>query len=513
MNKIIKFTTGLLLVLIMVVASIMNVKAAESTINIGAARKVNKKFIAGRAFAYKVTTDGRYLYCVEEAKDRVNNVKANLVTNSTKIDGGLVYILKNGFPEKSITGDNDKDYYITQTAVWWYLDSTRGTSNLNNEFKSTGADPYDMRKLVKNLVNGGIAHRYDSTDTPETALEIAPLNSKELVLENNYYVSNSIKATKSSNVTEYTVTIDNPVKDITIIPSTGQEFSYYNSFKIGVNDSFKIKVPASSITAGTTLNITATANGNTIYKAYEYAPTNSNMQNVALLEKTTPSVKATTSVSILTTKILIKKVDEKTNKPLAGAVLAVKNEQGKEITRWTSTINDHIIENIAPGTYTLEEISAPVGYILNKQPITFKINTNKVVYTLTMKNTPKNIVININKIDKETKKNLSGAVLVIKNSTGKVVDRFVSEEKAHVITDIPYGTYTVEEETAPTGYIKSNERITFTVDDNHQSHQITITNTKETPVPDTGTESIIFVLIGTIILGIGLDFILKHAKA
>ena len=164
-------------------------------------------------------------------------------------------------------------------------------------------------------------------------------------------------------------------------------------------------------------------------------------------------------------------------------------------------------------TYTLEEVEAPVGYILNKKPITFKINSNKVVYTLTMKNTPKNIVININKIDKETKKNLNGAVLVIKNSAGKVVERFITEEKAHVITDIPYGTYTVEEESAPSGYIKSNEKITFTVDDNHQSHQITITNTKETPVPDTGTESIIFVLIGTIILGIGLDFILKHAKA
>ena len=237
------------------------------------------------------------------------------------------------------------------------------------------------------------------------------------------------------------------------------------------------------------------------------------MQNVALLEKTTPSVKATTSVSILTTKILIKKVDEKTNKPLAGAVLVVKNEQGKEITRWTSTINDHIIENIAPGTYTLEEVSAPVGYILNKQPITFKINTNKVVYTLTMKNTPKNIVININKIDKETKKNLSGAVLVIKNSTGKVVDRFVSEEKAHVITDIPYGTYTVEEESAPNGYIKSNEKITFTVDDNHLSHQVSFVNAKAVVVPDTAEiPSIVIAILGIIFTGLGLGFVYKNAK-
>lgn len=510
MKKIIKLTTGIILVLITMVASIFNVKAAENTISIGAGRKVDKQFIAGRAFAYKETTDGRYLYCLEEAKQRVSNVTANLVSNSNKVDGGIVYILKNGFPEKSITGDNDKDYYITQTAIWWYLDSTRGTSNLNESFKSTGADPYDMRKLVKNLVNAGIAHRYDKVDESQPTLSLS--SDDNLTLENNYYVSKDIKAT-STGITSYTVTIDNPVKDIIIVPSNGQEFSYYKSFTLGANDSFKVKIPASSITGATTLNISASANGNTIYKAYEYQPTNTKMQNVVLLEKTPTSVKATTKISMLTTKLTIQKVDANTNKPLAGAVLVLKNAEGKEISRWTSTINEHILENIAPGTYTVEEVEAPVGYKLNKIPATVKIVDNQKVYKVVMKNTPKNIVININKIDKETNKPLTGAVLVIKDCTGLIIDRFTTGESAHVITDIPYGIYTVEEESAPAGYIKSNEKITFTVDDDHQSHQITITNTKETKVPDTGTESIIFALIGMIILGIGLDFILKNAKA
>ena len=512
MNKIIKLATGLFLVLIMVVASIMNVQAAESSISIGPARKVNKKFIAGRAFAYKQTTDGRYLYCVEEAKDRVSNVKANLVQNSTRVDGGIIYILKNGFPEKSITGDNDKDYYITQTAIWWYLDSTRGTTNLSDKFKRTGEDPYDMRKLVKELVNGGLAHRYDKVDESQPTLELTSGSTNSMSLENNYYVTNDIKAV-SSGITGYTVTIENPVKGITIVPSTGQEFSYYNSFKIGATDTFKIKVPASSVTEAITLKINATADGNTIYRAYEYNPTDKDMQNVVLLEKTPTSVSTSATVTIATTRLAIMKIDETTNKPLAGAVLVLKNANGNEITRWTSTVNEHIIENIAPGTYTVEEIEAPEGYRLNKTPATVKITTNQKVYSVIMKNTPKNIVININKLDSATNKPLSGAVLVIKNSAGKVIERFVSNDTAHVITDIPYGTYTVEEESAPSGYIKSNEKITFTVDDNHQSHQITIKNTKETPVPDTGTESIIFALIGVIILGIGLDFILKHAKA
>ena len=509
MKKIIKLTTGILLAFIAIVASIFNVSAAENTISIGEARIVHKAYIANREFSYKVTTDGRYLYCLDAPKERVSNITANLVKNSTTIDGGLLYILKNGFPEKSITGDDDKDYYITQNAIWWYLDSTHGANNLDNEFKVTGEDSYDMRKLIKKLVNEGIAHKNDRLDESLPTLSLS--GDDNLSLVDNYYVSKDIKAT-STGITQYTVTIDNPVKDIIIVPSNGQEFSYYKSFTLGANDTFKVKVPASSITKGTTLNITATANGNTIYRAYEYQPTDSDMQNVALLEKTPTSVKATTKVSMLTTKLTIKKVDEKTNKPLAGAVLVLKNANGKELARWTTTVNEHILENIAPGTYTVEEVEAPEGYILNKTPATVKITSNQKVYSVIMKNTPKNIVININKLDNETKKPLQGAVLVIKNSKGELVERFVTDEKPHVITDIPYGTYTVEEESAPTGYIKSNEKITFTVDDNHQSHQITITNTKETPVPNTGTESIIFALIGVIILGIGLDFILKNAK-
>ena len=60
------------------------------------------------------------------------NTTATLVKNSSIIDNGLIYILRNGYPEKSITGDNDKDYYITQTAVWWYLDEVTNQLALMN---------------------------------------------------------------------------------------------------------------------------------------------------------------------------------------------------------------------------------------------------------------------------------------------------------------------------------------------------------------------------------------------
>ena len=513
MKKIIKITTSILLAIIAFVASISNVNAAANTISIGKAIPVDIRYIAKRTFSYKVTTDGRYLYCLEEPKERVSNVTAYLVENSTLVDGGVLYIMKNGFPEKSITGDKNKDYYITQNAIWWYLDIIHGTSNVDEAFKSTGQDSYNMRKYVKNLVNSAVAHKNDSTKVTPASLTIASVNSTDLVLEGNNYISDSIKATSHSNITEYTVTITNPLNNMVIIPSNGNEFTYTGSFKVGVNDSFKIKVPVSSVNSDTTLNIEATANGSNIYEAYEYAPSNSKMQRVALLEKKETTTKATTKLNISTMQLSINKIDANTNKPLAGAVLVLKDSNNKELAKWTTTVNAHIIKNLPEGTYTVEEVEAPYGYILNKTPVTIKVTNNKRSYSVTMKNTPKNIVININKLDADTKKPLEGAVLVIKDSDGKVFARFVTESTPHVITDIPYGTYTVEEESAPSGYIKSNEKISFTVNDNQQSHQITITNTKETPVPNTGSESIIFILIGTIIVGIGLDFILKHAKA
>ena len=131
MKNIIKITTGILLTFIMIVTSMINVNAAQNTISIGGATKINNAHINNLTFSYKVTTDGRYLYCLNRHKSTASNVQANLVSNSSLVDGGVLYILKNGYPERSITGDREKDYYITQTAVWSYLDQTHGTNNLN----------------------------------------------------------------------------------------------------------------------------------------------------------------------------------------------------------------------------------------------------------------------------------------------------------------------------------------------------------------------------------------------
>ena len=81
------------------------------------------------------------------------------------------------------------------------------------------------------------------------------------------------------------------------------------------------------------------------------------------------------------------------------------------------------------------------------------------------------------------------------------------------LTDLSNETYTVEEESAPEGYIKSSQKVSFTIDDQHLSHQINFVNAKETIVPNTASSSsIILTILGIAILGSGIAYVYKNSK-
>ena len=411
--------------LVISLASTTKVYAAADSIQLGSASYAGN-YIAGVYFSDKKTTDGKYLYCLDMPKTTAQDVKATLVSNSKYTDGGLVYILKNGYPNKSITGDNQKDYYITQTAVWWYLDEVHGTTNLGDQFKNSGSDSYGLRKYVKNLVTEGVKHKGDSTSLANTKLKLST-SDITMKLKDNYYVSDAIKASVAENVSTYKVTLSGAPAG-TIIEKNDTKSNYNGEFSVNKDESFKIMVSKDKMTEKSlSIKKNATAVGTAQYKAYEYQPVDKSMQNVALLEKTAVSV-----TSALTLQIT------KEEKP----------------------------------------------------------------------------VISIIKVDQETQQPLANATLVIKNSKGENVYKFNTTTNPEIITEITeYGTYTIEEVSAPEGYIKSDRKISFTIDENHLSHQITFENAKEVYVPNTAnTSSIIMIILGIVMLGAGIEVVYKNRK-
>lgn len=512
-KKMLKILLTIIISAAIIVSSFGSVNAASNTIVLGDAPKT-KGYIAGVSFHYKRTTSGQELFCLNMNKNTARNVRANLVKNSKYITGGLIYILKNGYPNKAILGDNDKDYYITQTAVWWYLDKTTGSTNLGSQFKSSGSDPHGMRKYVKKLVDEAYSHRNDSFGFSDTKLIINTTGSNGLTLNDGYYISSNIKATTLKNVSSYNVTLTNAPSGTKILKADGTETAYSNAFTVKGNEAFKIKIPASAVkSTSLSINVKASAKGNVQYMAYEYQPEDSSMQNVALLEKAQQNVSSQLTLNLESSKVTVIKIDSNTKQPLAGAHLVLKDSAGRTITSWDSTTNAHIIRNLSNGKYTIEETKAPTGYLKNDNVTTFEItDTNKEV-TVKYENAPKKVVVNIIKVDQETNNPLAGAVLVVKDASGKEIARFTTTEQPYVLTDLENGTYTVEEVSAPAGYITSNEKITFTIDDEHLSHQITFINAKEVFVPDTASvSSILMAILGIVITGLGIRFIYKNGQ-
>lgn len=502
MEKSKKFLTLILVAAIAIVTFTTSTKAITETINVGDAQDLDA-YIGGVRFATKTTTDGGYLYCLEMAKKTTMNTTA---TYTGVRDAGIAYIVMNGFPNKSFTGDALKDYYITQTAIWWYLDETTGSTNLGEQFKREGQDPYNMRHYVKELVDGGIQAK--AAGYPTTSITV-DTESDKFTLDGNYYISKTINV--STNASTYTVSLEGATDGTKIVGAiSGNENTTFNN-----DEGFIIKVPASEITnTSFNIKINVTANG-MIYKALEYTPGNQEMQKVTPGTITPSDDKVTTSLNLglTTSKVSIIKYDAITNQPLGGAKLVVKDSEGEVITSWTSTTNAHVIRNLSNGTYTVEETEAPEGYELSKEKVTFTISGDSDNVTVKFMNTPKeNTVVNITKIDSETGNALAGAVLVVKDAAGNEVERFTTTEESHVITGLAYGKYTLSEISAPAGYKTSDEVIEFTLDDDHISYQIKFANYKEVYVPDTNVNNLLFTVLGIAIIGSGLGFVYKNGK-
>ena len=411
---------------------------------------------------------GGYVYC----RDMNLGIPYGVtMTLEGEAPASIAYILSNGFPRTSITGNDDMDYYITQAALWWYMDLHMGGHNLPDSFKTTGSDPHNLRPHIKKLVEG--AEGVTSYATPAISL-VNNDNSLNLSSDKKYYESNAISVKTLYTTGNYTISLSGAPSGTTVVnASTGASQTSF-----ATNESFKVRIPVDAVDTGD-LNITvkATATGS-INKAYMYKSSDPTKQSVfgSVLYPETSTLTDETNLTLSTSKVTITKIDDDTNKPLAGAKFVVKDSAGKTVATWTSTTSSHVIKNLPNGTYTLQETEAPKGYILNDQVVEFTISDTNRNISIRFKNDAINKEATIIKVDATTGKPVAGAVLVVKDANGKVVEEFTTTTNAHVLKDLADGTYTVEEKVAPKGYKKTDKVYSFTISDTNNKATITIKN-------------------------------------
>lgn len=336
---------------------------------------------------FKKTTDGKIIYCIERSKAPIGSGTTEKYTLQKELSSKVAYVMENGYPNKSIFGNADKDYYTTGLAIWYVINPNDSTFEYFNLANGTyRGNSNDIVVEMAKLVNGANSYSYTSP-----SIKINNSNSNlSLSSDGKYYVSSSMGVKTAGTVGNYTVSLSNAPEGTIVTDTKGNAKTTF-----ATNESFLVKVPVSNVKKiSNEFKVNVSAKG-TINKAYAYTSTRSNVQNTGALYPENSNVNDSTTVKLnVVTVVEISKVDVTTGEELAGAHLELKDEKGNLIEAWVSTNESHVIEGLEPGKYTLTEVIAPDGYELSKETVTFVVKEDGTVDgKVIMYNTPETIEV------------------------------------------------------------------------------------------------------------------------
>ena len=269
------------------------------------------------------TTDGKNIYCLDNLKEALKSGQTATLAGSA--DDGVLYILKNGYPNKKVTGNEEMDFYITQAAIWWYLDETKqGSNKLSDEFKNSNKDINDLLPIIKSIVANAKSYK-DNQVKPNMILKT---NSDKLTLskDEKAYVSDLMTATLTGTST-YKVTVTGA--KATVINEKGETKTSFNS-----NEKVRVVVPISQIKEKTNLTVTFMAEGK-IQKAMIYKTNDSNYQRVAGLYDEVVPLEQSTKLTV-TPKARVCEIDGDNYYGINGTLVDAKT--------YDKECNEHVCE-------------------------------------------------------------------------------------------------------------------------------------------------------------------------
>lgn len=152
----------------------------------------------------------------------------------------------------------------------------------------------------------------------------------------------------------------------------------------------------------------------------------------------------------------ILKKDKETKDMLAEAKLRlIRNSDQAVVHEWESTKSAEVFKGLLPGSYTLQELSAPDTYAVAKN-LVFEVNDTEARQEITLEN--EKITVEFTKTDGLTGKVVEGATLQLISGVGTkeeaIIKEWVSGKDAMTLKGIAAGTYAIREKQAKEGYVR-----------------------------------------------------------